>query len=247
MRSPPLLRMRSTALAVSIDEPPPTATTASKGPSARARSIAASRLASVGSTWAESWTTATRPARAHGLGDPCRALPVASTPASVTTRTRVAPSAATSWPISSTAPAAELERRGAVGEDRLGLRWRRGHGADCGSRGAPAAVRLTPVAAMTLAQMPPPTDPRRRRGPGRHLPRHASCASSATTVRSSSSATSRSRPTSGRRCRRPTCAASTTAPPSPCATRPGAPRTASSSSPATPSSRSSVTPRAAGP
>jgi hypothetical protein len=49
-----LVVSRLTALAVSMLEPPPTATYASNGPCSPAWSIAAYRLASVGSTWAPS-------------------------------------------------------------------------------------------------------------------------------------------------------------------------------------------------
>ena len=91
------------ALAVSMLEPPPTATKASHGPLARAASIAAFRLTSVGSTCTPSQTEASTPnafiASAMRCGEP-----VAATPLSVTTSTRRAPSWARSKPISSAAP-----------------------------------------------------------------------------------------------------------------------------------------------
>jgi hypothetical protein len=92
-----------------MDEPPPTATTASKGPQSRAKAIASSSEASVGSTRAPANTVTSSPL------DPMACAirwgwPVAATPASVTSRTRlaeppaVATSCCTSQPISSLAP-----------------------------------------------------------------------------------------------------------------------------------------------
>jgi hypothetical protein len=95
--------MRSTALAVSIADPPPTATNASQGPAARARSMALSMLASVGSTWALSWTWASIPNAAICSATRSGA-PVAATPGSVMTRTLRAPVRDRSWPTSSEAP-----------------------------------------------------------------------------------------------------------------------------------------------
>jgi hypothetical protein len=102
-----LVVSRLIALAVSMLEPPPTATYASNGPFSFACSIAARRLTSVGSTW-------------HAVVGPCVdaelsiasatrcGLPVAATPLSVTTSTLVTPSWARSKPISSAAPAPNL-------------------------------------------------------------------------------------------------------------------------------------------
>ena len=91
------------ALAVSMLDPPPTATNASHGPLARAAAIAAVRLSSVGSTWAPSKTWASMPNWAIWPATRC-GVPVAATPGSVTTRARVTPQRLRSKPISSEAP-----------------------------------------------------------------------------------------------------------------------------------------------
>ena len=57
-------------MAVSIAEPPPTATTASKGPASRAKAIASSIEASVGSTRAPAKTVTSSPRARIALGDP---------------------------------------------------------------------------------------------------------------------------------------------------------------------------------
>ena len=59
-------------MAVSIAEPPPTATNASHGPSARAQAIAACMLSSVGSTCAPSYTHGLDAELRHLVGDPLR-------------------------------------------------------------------------------------------------------------------------------------------------------------------------------
>ena len=85
--SPSLVPSRLVALAVSMADPPPTATYASKGPSARPNATASSSEASVGSTWARSKTTTSMPAAR--IWSAMRAgWPVAATPGSVTSSTR---------------------------------------------------------------------------------------------------------------------------------------------------------------
>ena len=75
-------------MAVSIEDPPPTATKASHGPVSRACAIASSMLASVGSTCTPSKTEASMPNCA--IWSATRwGCPVAATPASVITRTRL--------------------------------------------------------------------------------------------------------------------------------------------------------------
>ena len=94
---------RLTAFAVSIDEPPPTATIASKDPAARANAIASAIDSSVGSTRTPSYVVTSMPRAAI-----CSAIragcPVAATPASVTSSTRCTPQVARSWPTSAAAP-----------------------------------------------------------------------------------------------------------------------------------------------
>ncbi len=91
------------ALAVSMADPPPTATKASHGPLSRAAPIASCRLTSVGSTCTPSYTTDSTPK--PDMASAIRAgHPVAATPRSVTTSTRRAPSWARSKPISSAEP-----------------------------------------------------------------------------------------------------------------------------------------------
>ncbi len=98
-------------MAVSIDEPPPTATTASnRRPvdcASRAKATASSIDSSVGSTRARSKMTVSMP-----CCQICSAIrvgwPVSMTPASVTSSTRRAPNAARSWPTSADAPGPNL-------------------------------------------------------------------------------------------------------------------------------------------
>ncbi len=90
-------------MAVSIDEPPPTATNASHGPLARAAATAAARLSSVGSTWTPAKTSASMPNCAIWSATRC-GEPVAATPGSVMTSTRRAPVWLRSKPTSSAAP-----------------------------------------------------------------------------------------------------------------------------------------------
>lgn len=81
---------RLIAFAVSMLDPPPTATMASHGPVSRAYATASFIEASVGSTWTRSNTSASIP-----YSFSCPAIrcgpPVAATPGSVTTRARRAP------------------------------------------------------------------------------------------------------------------------------------------------------------
>ena len=95
------------ALAVSMLDPPPTATNASHGPLARACSIAAFMLASVGSTCTPSNTAASLPDRVIWSATRC-GMPVAATPGSVMTRARLTPYWLRSKPISSEAPGPNL-------------------------------------------------------------------------------------------------------------------------------------------
>ena len=91
-------------MAVSIDDPPPTATIASNGPASRPNATARSSDSSVGSTRASSYVVTSRPAAV--IASATRAgCPVAATPGSVTSSTRRAPNAARSWPTSADAPA----------------------------------------------------------------------------------------------------------------------------------------------
>ena len=95
------------ALAVSMLDPPPTATNASHGPLARAWSTAAFMLSSVGSTRTPSNTRASIPNWAIWSATRC-GMPVAATPGSVTTRARLTPYWLRSNPISSEAPGPNL-------------------------------------------------------------------------------------------------------------------------------------------
>ena len=93
-------------MAVSIAEPPPTATIASKGPSVRAKAMASSNDASVGSTRTRSYVVTSRPREriASAIRSGC---PVAATPGSVTRSTRRASPRHSFWtsqPISVLAP-----------------------------------------------------------------------------------------------------------------------------------------------
>ncbi len=94
-------------MAVSIDDPPPTATYASKGPSARPNATASSSEASVGSTCVRSKTTTSMPNFAI-----CSAIragwPVAATPGSVISSTRWASYWLRSKPISAELPGPNL-------------------------------------------------------------------------------------------------------------------------------------------
>src|SRR3984957_6515914 len=102
MRSPGLVVSRLIALAVSMDEPPPTATNPSQSVPP-ANSAAARKLTSVGSTRAPLKTVGLSPAFcSDSAARP--GIPVAATPSSVTISTRSRPSWAQSKPISSSAP-----------------------------------------------------------------------------------------------------------------------------------------------
>ncbi len=88
-------------------DPPPTATNASHGPLARACSMAAVMLSSVGSTCTPSKTTPSMP-NAPNWPATCAGIPVAATPGSVTTRARCTPYWLRSKPISPDAPGPNL-------------------------------------------------------------------------------------------------------------------------------------------
>ena len=93
---------RLAALAVSMVEPPPTATYASKPP-ARAHAAAAENDASVGSTRTSEKTARDTPAASIDASAVENAA-VRNTPASVKIATRVAPSARRSCPTSAVTP-----------------------------------------------------------------------------------------------------------------------------------------------
>src|SRR5450756_2156789 len=103
MRSPVWLVSRFTALAVSMTDPPPTATKPSHGPWARAYSPALLMLSSVGSTCTPSKTSDVMPYRVRASAMRC-ATPLCPTPWSVSTSTRCTPYWARSQPISSAGP-----------------------------------------------------------------------------------------------------------------------------------------------
>ena len=107
--SPGLVVIRLMALAVSMLDPPPTATKASQGPDSRAHSTASRRLSSVGSTCTRSNTSASRSNSFIWSATRC-GQPVAATPASVTTSTREAPYWLRSKPISPAEPGPNFSR-----------------------------------------------------------------------------------------------------------------------------------------
>src|SRR3954468_9911029 len=103
MSSPPSVVSRLTALAVSIDEPPPTAMKPSHGPCALAYPAALSMLSSVGSTWTPSKISARISYLVSESAIRC-GRPAECTVASVMISTRSTPYWDRSKPISSTAP-----------------------------------------------------------------------------------------------------------------------------------------------
>jgi hypothetical protein len=117
--SPRFVVSRLMAFAVSMLDPPPTATTASHGPLSRAASTASCRLTSVGSTCTPSYTCACTP-YADIASATCCGQMVAATPASVTTRAGRAPLRQVEVAlVSSTGPKLKVGR--AVGKDVLVL------------------------------------------------------------------------------------------------------------------------------
>ena len=103
---PSFVESRFIALAVSMTEPPPTATNPST-PAWRAQAAATSTEASVGSTWTSANGRLARPPRSANARRARRGRSPAR-PWSVTIATRRSPSAATSEPTSSIAPAPNL-------------------------------------------------------------------------------------------------------------------------------------------
>ena len=101
-RSPSFVASRFIALAVSITDPPPTATQPS-GRSARAHAPASRSDSSVGSMWTSVKVIDAMPA-AVSERTARSGSPVAVRPGSLTTATRRSPSAAAWWPSSSKAP-----------------------------------------------------------------------------------------------------------------------------------------------
>src|SRR5215218_10850066 len=102
MISPPCVAMRSETLAVSILEPPPTATNPSKSPST-AKSAAAWKESSVGSTRERSHTSTSMPSAS--INSTTRPVMSAfTTPGSETSITRPTPIRFSSQPASSEAP-----------------------------------------------------------------------------------------------------------------------------------------------
>ena len=110
-------------MAVSMAEPPPTATIACQGPPSRAKAMASSSDSSVGSTRARSKIVTSRPRSATWAA--IRAgCPVAATPGSVTSSTRGRLADGPDQLLQVVADlgrraAAELQTRGCVGEDGL--------------------------------------------------------------------------------------------------------------------------------
>ncbi len=154
---PPLVRSRAMHLAVSMADPPPTATNAS-APKSTARSVPARQSTSrgFGSTCWKASTSRPVPARSSRTGS---ASPAACTPGSVTSITLCAPRPAACTPAWAARPRPKNTRVGMKNSPSAVMPWPRRAFAGCtGCSGCPGCPGFGPML------MAPPLD---RRAPGR--------------------------------------------------------------------------------